>query len=520
MTTIQNTTPPSYLGDNTLYPDSSAPPQPPRSTTPRVIRSVVNDEGLPEVVNSNQVTMATEYYDAPIPVESESDQRYHNAPIPVDSMNDDAPPLPDRKGAPQHTVPYSPDSFPSQRQSSYGGYSQSSQPPAYHDNSVVTYVTPLDQLGDHPKFVDCPFCRHRVETRVKKTSSKMTHVSATVLGFTTIAGAAVPYAGKWHSHTSHYCSNCDHKVAMRRWGSKEMKAMGTPDHMREAYDFGAPGRKLTLGFPGNLPYEVKPFEVEEVLGKNGFDSLDKIHISIDPVSARNPGYCFVDFHDRETAEKALSSLSATIYGRPLKVGPCEPKKPRDQRGFRDEASTSRRWGDWTRSGDGGSPNSRVNNKENERGPNWALDHFEDVVRNQNGRRLYVGGLDKMIDQAQHQQELAEIFSGFKPTAIGKRITPHESKKTQPGNHHYCFVDFETKEEASSAVEALNGKEVAGGQLKVSVSERMPSKLVGRQLDSRDARRMYEGGNARNNSTRPNKPESNNAMVSNNWRRKD
>ncbi|KAM0547023.1 hypothetical protein ACHAPJ_010566 [Fusarium lateritium] len=304
-----------------------------------------------------------------------------------------------------------------------------------------------------------------------------------------------------------------------------------------AYDFGAPGRKLILEFPGNLPYEVKPVEVEEVLGKNGFDSLNKIHISIDPVSARNPGYCFVDFHDRETAEKALSSLSATVYGRPLKVGPCEPKKPRDRRGFGDETSTSRRWGDWTRSSDGDSPNGKVNNKENERGPNWALDHFEDVVRNHDGRRLYVGGLDKMIDQAQHQQELAEIFSDFKPyvnqiwkskmfanwdisTAIGKRITPHESKKTLPGNHHYCFVDFETKEEASSAVEALNGKEISGGQLKVSVSERMPSKLVGRQFEGRENRRTFDGGNARNNNTRPNKPETNNAMASNNWRRKE
>ena len=119
--------------------------------------------------------MPSEYYDAPIPVESESDQRYHNAPIPVDSLkDDDAPPLPERKGAPQYTVPYSPDSFPSQHQSSYDGYSPSSQPPAYSNNAVVTYVTPLDQLGDHPKFVDCPFCRHRVETIVKKTSSKMT----------------------------------------------------------------------------------------------------------------------------------------------------------------------------------------------------------------------------------------------------------------------------------------------------------------------------------------------------------
>lgn len=175
------------------------------------------------------------------------------------------------------------------------------------------------------------------------------------------------------------------------------------------------GRKLTLWFllTGNLPYEVKPFEVEEILAKEGFSSLDKIHISIDPVSARNPGYCFVDFKDRETAERALSSLSAVVYGRTLKVGPCEPKKPR--RGFRDEGSTSRRWGDWNvRPSEGGVPIGKVNGTGEEKGPYWAIDHFEDVVRNPGGRRLYVGGLGKMVDQAQHQEELSQIFSGFKP----------------------------------------------------------------------------------------------------------
>ena len=77
------------------------------------------------------------------------------------------------------------------------------------------------------------------------------------------------------------------------------------------------------------------------------------------------------------------------------------------------------------------------------------------------------------------------------------------------------MDFETKEEASAAVQALNSKEIAGGQLKVSVSERIPQKLVGRQQDIEEGRRRFN-----NNNNRPNKPETNNAMVSNNWRRKD
>lgn len=153
--------------------------------------------------------------------------------------------------------------------------------------------------------------------------------------------------------------------------------------------------------------------------------MDKIHISVDPVSARNPGYCFVDFHDRETAERALSSLYATVYGRTLKVGPCEPKKPRERRGFQNEDATSRRWGDWNaKSSANGNSLGHTNGRGENRGPNWAIDHFEDVIRDQGGRRLYVGGLDKMVDQAQHQEELAQIFYGFKPYVHKRTYTTY------------------------------------------------------------------------------------------------
>ena len=70
------------------------------------------------------------------------------------------------------------------------------------------------------------------------------------------------------------------------------------------------------------------------------------------------------------------------------------------------------------------------------------------------------------------------------TAIGKRITPHESTRLKPGNHHYCFVDFKTREEANSAMKALNGRSVTGGRLKVSLAGHIPKKLVNRQTGAR------------------------------------
>ncbi|PFH57187.1 hypothetical protein XA68_15398 [Ophiocordyceps unilateralis] len=265
------------------------------------------------------------------------------------------------------------------------------------------------------------------------------------------------------------------------------------------------GRRIYLG---NLPYTVKPYDVEEMLAANGFDVVDNIHISIDPVSARNPGYCFIDFMDRATAERALAELATEIGGRPLKVGPCQPKK---YSGPRDDSTVFQRWGDWRGKTDGDQPGEH-SSRPSKQGPHGALDHFDDMVNNFAGRRVFCGGLRPMLDQAQNNREVREIFDGFNPTAIGKRITPHEAKRSEPGNHHYCFVDFETRDEAAAAIKALDGKPVAGGFLKVAPARGIPDKLLKRHSEAQPGagfRRPRQGPQT----TGPSK-----AMASNDWRR--
>ncbi len=183
--------------------------------------------------------------------------------------------------------------------------------------------------------------------------------------------------------------------------------------------------ELTPEFAGNLLYVVRPHEIGEILGANGFQDYEDIHISIDPVSGRNPGYCFVDFHDSATANRALFSLRATIRGRPVKVGPCEPKKPQSSgsRGaWRGEGNNQRepvfqRWGNWKPPSleDGGVAIGKLDSSGTEQGPYLALDHFDDMVEHDvGGRRLYVGGLGKMISQPQAEKEMRELFAGFNP----------------------------------------------------------------------------------------------------------
>ncbi|KAK1839152.1 RNA recognition motif containing protein [Colletotrichum chrysophilum] len=221
---------------------------------------------------------------------------------------------------------------------------------------------------------------------------------------------------------------------------------------------------------GNLLYVVRPVEIEDTLKDNDFGNFEKIVISVDPVNGRNPGYCFVDFVERADAERALSSLCVDIRGRPVKVGPCEPKKQRQRVWGREEEPNDKRLGNWTGQQEPGAEGTGDS-------PYEAMGHFDKVVGTDgDGRRLYIGGLTRMIDQQQAQEEMRDILAGFNPKEIGKRVTPHIETRSKPGNHHYCFVDFETVEEAAAVIKALNGKEYAGGALQVSVAQRIPVRI--------------------------------------------
>lgn len=52
-------------------------------------------------------------------------------------------------------------------------------------------------------------------------------------------------------------------------------------------------------------------------------------------------------------------------------------------------------------------------------------------------------------------------------AVSKLISPHPSKRFDPGDHYYLFVDFASIEEAAAAQTALDGQEGPwGGKLRL------------------------------------------------------
>jgi RNA recognition motif-containing protein len=178
------------------------------------------------------------------------------------------------------------------------------------------------------------------------------------------------------------------------------------------------GRRIYLG---NLLYSVKPEDIDAVLQELGLGKYDKIHLSFDPVSGRNPGYCFVEFFHKDDAEQALAALAETeVAGRPLKVGPCIAKAPSQRQGDRqprartDALLPAERWGDWR--GERRSPASprpeREDRESDVQTPHKAIQHHKEMTAEGDGRRLYVGGLSMMVNQEQHQEEVRSYFEGF------------------------------------------------------------------------------------------------------------
>lgn len=179
----------------------------------------------------------------------------------------------------------------------------------------------------------------------------------------------------------------------------------------EAADTIAQGRRIYLG---NLLYRIKPDEIEEMLATNGFgEEVETVHISIDAMTGRNPGYCFIDFKTRTGAQMALESLAGTsIQGRPVKVGPCQPKRAEARWRSADYKPTFQRWGDWKGPRQSDPGNHWHENRGTEQGPYGALDHLNEVRKVGAPARVFVGGLGKMINQVENDKEIRGYFDGF------------------------------------------------------------------------------------------------------------
>lgn len=84
-------------------------------------------------------------------------------------------------------------------------------------------------------------------------------------------------------------------------------------------------------------------------------------------------------------------------------------------------------------------------------------------------------------------------------AVSKIISPHESKKSEPGDHYYLFVDLANAEDIDRAIETLDGAEVPwGGNVKINRAKENRGGKV--------AREQYGYGGDRRGGHRDTRPE--------------
>lgn len=328
--------------------------------------------------------------------------------------------------------------------------------------------------------------------------------------------------------------------------------------------------------------ERSPNSLGSTCSKSHRVSSNKVDISIDPETGRNPSYCFVEFKTQEDATNAMNSLQGiNLQGRALRINPKTDRKPNPT-----AERTARGWGPRATDGNENSyPNNRW--KREDAQPQWnapaedpkrvyvgslhASDQetinaemkglFEgyevtsvsklitpqsalpdqnssfcfvevatpaqavEAVRNLNGRptphgdiyrvshakgkrgpttgerepwksqqvetsKVFISGLPQIASQEELDHQIRELFAGLQINEISKLITPHESKQTESGNHHYCFATFDRQEEAQRGVEAMNGQPTPnGGIYKISFARERPAGNFGQA----DRFQQREGG---------------------------
>jgi RNA recognition motif-containing protein len=305
------------------------------------------------------------------------------------------------------------------------------------------------------------------------------------------------------SHITHQY-NCRIKYLIGTSQRLDCPIVINMDYQPQTSEQTTPSKRIYIG---NLPYVAQAQDVEQYLEEAGFQ-IERLDMSTDPFTGRNPSYCFAELFSAEEAERAINLLpGASFMGRPLRVNVHTPKtrggavNGNGNGGMttplrtctRSPFSTQRTWrangqspATTTTTGTNGTPSKPTQDRENsspyafnrwER--NDAATHFTAPV--ETGRRLYVGGLPQINSQELVNEEMKAMFAAYTVEAVSKLISPHESAASLPGDHHYCFVDFATTEEAVAAAEALNGVTMStGGKLKVNMARDRPNRKVVRE----------------------------------------
>ncbi|KAL6841733.1 hypothetical protein ACP4OV_028245 [Aristida adscensionis] len=183
-------------------------------------------------------------------------------------------------------------------------------------------------------------------------------------------------------------------------------------------------------FVGNLPFSVDSAQLAGLFEQAG--SVEMVEVVYDRMSGRSRGFGFVTMSTVEEAGAAVEQFNGyTFQGRPLRVN-AGPPPPRD-----DSAPRAPRVGGG--GGGGGSFDS--------------------------GNKVYVGNLAWGVDNA----TLENLFREQGQVLDAKVIYDRESGRSRG----FGFVTYGSSEEVNNAISNLDGIDLDGRQIRVTVAESKP-----------------------------------------------
>ncbi|XP_058101703.1 29 kDa ribonucleoprotein A, chloroplastic [Magnolia sinica] len=179
-------------------------------------------------------------------------------------------------------------------------------------------------------------------------------------------------------------------------------------------------------FVGNLPFSVDSAELAGLFEQAG--AVEKVEVIYDKLTGRSRGFGFVTMSTAEEVEAAAQQFNGyELDGRALRVnsGPPPRKDDLSSRGFR--------------SGGGGSFDS--------------------------ANRVYVGNLSWGVDDL----ALESLFSEQGKVMEAKVVYDRESGRSRG----FGFVTYSSAEEVDSAISSLDGVDLKGRAIRVTMAESRP-----------------------------------------------
>ncbi|XP_010529882.1 PREDICTED: RNA-binding protein CP29B, chloroplastic-like [Tarenaya hassleriana] len=194
-------------------------------------------------------------------------------------------------------------------------------------------------------------------------------------------------------------------------------------------------------FVGNLPFTVDSSQLAELFESAG--NVQMVEVIYDKITGRSRGFGFVTMSTVEEVESAAQQFNGYEYeGRPLRVnsGPPPPRR---------EESFSR------------GPRSRSSFQGSDSGPRSSFPGSGSGSSN----RVYVGNLSWAVDD----MALESLFNEQGKVVEARVIYDRDSGRSKG----FGFVTYNSPQEVNNAIRSLNGADLDGRQIRVSVAESRP-----------------------------------------------